>query len=483
MPDPLPTEVKQTPNRRKPGAGSRRPNRKNYASENDVAKADPTFQPDFAHDKKKNNNGPGPSTPQKTQKNAVSSKSPAPASQAASGKAGNRSNRNQQNNNPNSPSAKPGRRTPPHTVGPKPAGAAGSVAAFAGATFHASPAPSSLPLPSFFTKADSPGTPSARPLSGLSQQPSPPASDTELPSATATNAADAPSAARRNPLLPTSGAGIPHARDESPLDILFRADRAEKERNRRASSANIYGAPSQAMADNSNSNTFPRDLAQQQQQQQQQQSTRRPGPTLRNSSSGISAAELDGTPGQPMGPAFSTPFQDRIRAARPAESNGTSGPGTPGGFRDLAAGTAPSPLAGVPYNQQLPAASVDDRSEALKRFLFSKTGASAPSPPVHPTASAPTTPTRYPGQPGGAQQPPMYNGSPYQNMYSTSSANGTPNHQGYPNGRPQATPSRPNGGNGGGSSHIAAMEDSLRQILKLDSPFGGAPSPGIYRQS
>lgn len=500
-PAPAPAQVKQTPNRRKPGAGNRRPNRKNYASENDVGKADPGFQPDFVprnNTKNGGGNGNGPSTPQKAQKNG------APASQqAASGKAGNnRNNRNQNQpnnvnskNNPTSPPAKSGRRTPPQTAGPKPTGAAASVAAFAGATFHASPAPSSLPLPSFFTKTNSPGTPSARPLSGLGQQPSPPASDTEVPSAAATKEAMASSAGGRNPLFPNGGARIPPPRDESPLDLLFRADRAEKERNRRASSANIHAAPvgpfspplqSQSMADNANSNTFPRDFAQQ--HQQQQQSTRRPGPTLRTSSSGISAAELDGTPGQPMGPAFATPFQDRIRAARPSEAKGPSGAGAPSGFRDLAAGSAPSPFAGGPYNQQPPppAANVDDRSEALKRFLFSKTGGSAASPSAHPTASAPTTPTRYPGPPGAVQQPPMYGGWPYQqSMYATSPANGTPNHyQGYPNGQPQPSPNRPQGGNNGGSSNIAAMEDSLRQILKLGSPFGnGAPSPGLSRQA
>lgn len=494
MPDPPPAQVKQTPNRRKPGAGNRRPNRKNYASENDVAKTDPSFQPDFAHRNNKSNNnggGGGPTTPQKPQKNAVPSKSPAPVLQAASGKAGNRNNRNQPSNNPTSPPAKSGRRTPPQTAGPKLTGAAAAVSAFAGATFHASPAPSSLPLPSFFTKTNSPGTPSARPASGLSQQPSPPASDTELPSATATNGTSASSAGGRNPLFPTGGARIPPPRDESPLDLLFRADRAEKERNRRASSANLYGAPvgpfspplqSQALADNANSHTFPRDFAQH--QQQQPQSTRRPGPTLRTSSSGISAAELDGTPGQPIGPAFATPFQDRIRAARPAEGKDPSGAGAPSKFRDLAAGTAPSPFSGAPNNQQPAAAGGDDRSEALKRFLFSKTGAPASSSSAHPTASAPTTPTRYPGPPGGVSQPPMYGGSPYQNMYSTAPASGAPIHHGHPNGQPQASPNRPNGGSNGGSSNIAAMEDSLRQILKLDSPFGnGAPSPGIYRQS
>ncbi|CAK7213694.1 hypothetical protein SCUCBS95973_001886 [Sporothrix curviconia] len=442
MTEPAPPQVKQPPGRRKAGAGNRRPNRKNYASENDVAKADPSFQPDFAQRRANNSSrNNSPTTPQKSQKGPAAAKSPANAAQNASGKASNRnnSNRKQQSNNTDSPAtAKSGRRTPPQAGGPKPAGPAS--AAFAGATFHASPAPSSLPLPSFYAKTNSPGTPRARHTSGLGQQPSPPASDTEVPSATTTIAANGPSAGGRNPLFPASGA--------------------------------------RALEDNAISHTFPRDGPQQFHMQQQHQTTRRPGPALRTSSSGISAAELDGTPGQPMGPAFATPFQDRIRAARPSEAKGPVGTGAPAGFRDLAAGPAPSPFAGAPNNQHPPAASVDDRSEALKRFLFSKTGAVASPPSGNPPASAPTTPTRYPGPPGVAPQP-----SPYdQNMYSASPASGAPNHQGYANGQGPTNTIRPNGNNGA-SSNISAMENSLRQILKLDSPFGNGASPsGIHRQ-
>ncbi|CAK7232137.1 hypothetical protein SBRCBS47491_008165 [Sporothrix bragantina] len=498
MTEPAPTQGKQTPGRRKTAPGHRRPNRKNYASENDVAKADPSFQPDFAQRRINNNSNRNnaPTTPQKSQKGPAAGKSPANATQNTTGKTNNRNNNNnnkkQQGHNTDSPAgAKPRQRTPPQTTGPKPAGPASN--AFAGATFHASPAPSSLPLPSFFTKTNSPGTPRARPASGLGQQPSPPASDTEVPSATTTIAANGPSTDGRNPLFPAGGAKIPPPRDESsPLDLFFRADRAEKERNRRASSANLYGAPvgpfspplqTQALEDNANSHTFPRDGPQQIHLQQQQQTARRPGPTLRTSSSGISAAELDGTPGQPMGPAFATPFHDRIRAARPTEARGSSGTGAPAGFRDLAAGSAPSPFARVPDGQQAPPPpSVDDRSEALKRFLFSKTGAAASSPSGNSPASAPTTPTRYPGPHGGAPQPSPYRGMPYQNMYTASPASGTPNNQAYTNNHGQANTMRSNGDNGG-SSNISAMEDSLRQILKLDPSFGsGASSSGIHRQ-
>ncbi|CAK7565092.1 MAG: hypothetical protein SEPTF4163_003000 [Sporothrix epigloea] len=499
MTDPAPPQAKQTPGRRKPGAGSRRPSRKNYASENDVVKADPSFQPEFTRrhiESSKNQNG-SPSTLQKSQNgSAAGGKSSANAPQSASGKPNNRNNnRKQQKNSTDSPvMARSGRRTPPQTTGPKANGPA--VSAFAGATFHASPAPSSLPLPSFFTKSSSPGTPRARPASGLGQQPSPPASDIKSPLATSTIATDGPSAntvSGRNPLLSASGIRLPPPRDESPLDLLFRVDRAEKERNRRASSANLYGAvvgpfspPNTTLAlgeDIADNHTSPHNGGQQ--QYQQQQTARRPGPALRTSSLGISAAELDGTPGRPMGPAFATPFQDRIRAARPTDPEGsprTAGVVAPSGFRDLAAGSAPPPFAGAQSSQSPPVASVDDRSEALKRFLFSKTGVSVSSHSGTSPASAPSTPTRYPVAPGFDQQPNPYGGKPYQETNPALSASRTPSHQSYANGPSQTNDMRQNCNNGT-PMNISAMEDSLRQILKLDSPFGsGTPSSGIHRQ-
>ncbi|EEY22528.1 predicted protein [Verticillium alfalfae VaMs.102] len=71
-----------------------------------------------------------------------------------------------------------------------------SSAAFAGATFHASPAPSALPIPN------------------AQQQPSPPATEPEMPTP-------------RRPLA--------NEARESPLEAMFRADRAEKEKARRPS--------------------------------------------------------------------------------------------------------------------------------------------------------------------------------------------------------------------------------------------------------
>ncbi|CAK7274432.1 hypothetical protein SEPCBS119000_006168 [Sporothrix epigloea] len=488
MTDPAPQQAKQKPRRRRPGAGSRQPNPKDGASENDVAKADPSLPSEVAQSQSTGNNSQNgiPRTPQKSQNGSA-------AVGKSTGKPANRNNKKQQSNKTDSPAVtKSGRRTPPRTAGPKTAGPA--VSAFAGATFHASPAPSSLPLPSFFTKASSPGTPRARPASGLGQQLSPPATGARASSATAAIAADglmATTDSGRNPLFPAAGAKVPLPRDESPLDLLFRVDRAEKERNRRASSANLYGASggpfhppfaSQAAEEDVACNhTSPRNGHQR--QYQQDHSVRQPGSALHPSSPGISAAELDGTPGRPMGPAFATPFQDRIRAARPTGHRTpleTAGTVAPVGFRDIAAGPASSSSAGMHSNQPTTTASVDDRSEALKRFLFSKTGAAATSHSGTSPASAPTTPTRYAGTPGYAQQPSPFGGKSYPNMDHASPAPRAPSHQGYTNGFVPTDTIRQSG-NSGTPMNISAMEDSLRQILKLDSSFGGVTPSGIRR--
>ncbi len=358
------TRQKQTPGRRRNSRNPARPSgQKSYASENDMP-ANPTFQPDFSVG--------APATPQKS-----SSGSPVPSPMAVNSKSakrnGARSRPKQVSTSPGL--AQPGQRTPPQTAGAKPTAAT----AFAGATFHASPAPSSLPIPSFFAKL-MPDSPGRRDSSNVGQEPSPPASDSDVPT-------------------PRDQPSIPRAtREESPLDIFFRADRAEKERARRASSANVlsgaagpFSPPLQTQSPQEN-NTFPRSSDQQQ--------SRRPA-AQRNPLLGISAVELDGTPGKLMGPAFSTPYQERIRAARSSERQGQV------------------PLRTLQQQQAV------DRSEDLKRFLF---GGKQPTSPEVSKVPARQTPEKT-----ALASPPT-------------------------NGPATSDP-----------SNIRAMEDSLRQILKLDS--------------
>ncbi|KAK3302078.1 uncharacterized protein B0T15DRAFT_403032 [Chaetomium strumarium] len=273
---------KGTPARRRAKRPVNSPARKTYASENDMP-SEASLPIEL----------PGPFTPRKSASN-----SPAPSSQTAHPKPKPRNGNNTRVKQASSPRPpKHGQTTPPQTAAvPK----AIPVSAFAGATFHASPAPSSLPIPSFLSKG--PGSPSARKdIDRICGEPSPPATDSEAPT-------PQHRLLKAEPTL-----------QESPLDIFFRADRAEKERARRASSANIlrphpvpFSPPAQIRSPQE-PKTVPRELF--------SSGNRRHG-LQRKSSTGIPVSELDGTPGTAVGPAFSKPYQDRIRAARSTEKRG-----------------------------------------------------------------------------------------------------------------------------------------------------------------
>ncbi len=373
---------RQTPGRRRQTRNpARPPGQKSYASENDVpASSNSSFQeypPRRRRARHPAEVGPGhprrrpPWPPPRPRPPSAAAPSPGPKTSSTS-----------------PGPAKPGRRTPPQTAGAKPV-------AYAGATFHASPAPSSLPIPSFFAKS-MPDSPGRREPGNVNQEPSPPASDSDVPS----------------PPPPSSAPRA--AREESPLDIFFRADRAEKERARRASSANALGhapgpfsPPLHARSPQEN-NSFPRGSG-------QQLGRRPPPPRDPLAAAGISATELDGTPGKPMGPAFATPYQERIKAARLAEKQ------------------AQLPLRAFQQQQQVQS----DRSDDLKRFLFG--GKQLPSPEADQTRPQQTRETA-----------------------------------------PASPPLDAAGGSGGDPARLRVMEDSLRQILKLDS-LGLGSSPMANR--
>jgi hypothetical protein len=195
---------------------------------------------------------------------------------------------------------------------------------YAGATFHASPAPSSLPIPSFYSKSvpDSPG------LGGFQMM--------KDQSSTKSDDSPTPPAAQLVPPHPE--------REESPLDFFFKADRQEKGRTRSATS--FHGSHP-----TSGPFPLPRDGT--------PTPSATPGRDRKahfsgGSSSAIFAMELDGTnsPGKAIGPAFSTPYQERINAAK---ASSISLPSTP-----------PTPSDGP-----------SSKSEALKAFLFSGQSQSA----------------------------------------------------------------------------------------------------------
>lgn len=327
---------KQTPGRRrrngKPASG-----RKNYASEGDVLTNMP-FPADF------------PATPMKS-KNA----SPAPGSQAThpkSAKNASRSARPAHVSTSPGP-ARPGRRTPPLSANNK-----SSSAAFAGANFHASPAPGSLPMPSFFRVRSESAS-----VNGRTKEPSPPASDCDSPS-------------------PSQPATVPQVRrDESPLDLLFRADRAEKERACRTTSANAAAAdgpfspPSEGRSGRDASYSFD------------------PIPLKLPSRPAHHGASVpNGTAGSgPRPEPFGIPIHEKARAARATEVK-TQQQNHPQGQ----AQEARQHLATPPR--------LDQRSEAVKRLLGIGAGtpsANSVSAPSQHQANAPGT---FPFSPAAASQ-------------------------------------------------------------------------------
>ncbi|EZF33009.1 hypothetical protein GTR04_7120 [Trichophyton interdigitale] len=159
---------------------------------------------------------------------------------------------------------------------------------YAGPTFHASPAPSALPIPSFFSKSV-PETDSR--TSDELQDESP---DTDPGDSTPTKANNAPQQTQQE------------AGTASPLDFLFKAARQARAAN-----------PVSELEDSGpfNGSTPPRNEA-------------RPQQGERQISGGVFPLELEGsdTRMSPIGPSFATSFKDRMNALR------ATSPGKQGGF-------------------------------------------------------------------------------------------------------------------------------------------------------
>lgn len=355
-----PSPIKATPGRRRHPRGGKPAPLKAYASENDAASYGAP-----AHHR-------APQTPKK-----MLSASPAPVENNNSNiqtgsKQRNRSNKPKGKTDPASPNYHlSNSQSPPRT---SPTSKAVSSTPFAGATFHASPAPSDLPIPSFLKSSSE--SPMVRKPREVFPQPSPPATDSEVPT----------------PYRPISAT----QNRESPLDFMFRAHREERARQNLDGSVGKASLLAGAISPPHHSDTpiSPTSAGAAQ--------TRRP--VNRQSSHGIEIFELDGTGGQPLGPAFSTPYQDRIKAARSNPPNPPVSQASP----------LPTPSA----NDR-----IEDPTEALKRFLFS------------PQSSRPAAPT-------SAALPPRHV-------------------EPFPN-------SQVDGSGYDSAGSIQAMENDLRRILKLD---------------
>lgn len=284
-----------------------------------------------------------------------------------------------------------GGQTPPQrTLSIKP----GTSTAFAGATFHASPAPSALPLPSFLSKSS---TESPVPATKVfTQVSSPPTTDHNVPT----------------PFRPAS---LPKT-SESPLDFMFRAHREEKERHLRENAPGSYipqmespGAPPRFDVNEfSKSRSLPH--------------SRRSN--LRSQPGAIVATELDGTPGRPMGPPFSTPYQERIKAARSAMK-------------------PHSPYSHPQSEASLHDTQADDSTDALKKFLFGNPG------PLYSNSMSSPSDSHLPPQTAAetANRVPRFNET-------------------------RSVESR--------GSNIEAMENDLRRILKLDASSKSSSTDQIF---
>ena len=363
----FPAQSATTPSHRRAGRGNVRVGgQKAYASENDAAT-------EASH--------PYPQAPQTPDKVPFDSNAFVGSQAAASGSKQRSRPKSRPKNLSTSPES--ARHTPPQRpvsmkTGPTPA--------FAGATFHASPAPSALPIPSFLSRAPAQ---SPKNTDEFLQQSSTPGTDASVPTPRQESA--------------------PARSHESPLDFMFRAHKKEQERQRTDSSTgsrpNHLTSTSPGPHSPFELNDSPNRLAASPNGLIASQ-PRRAG--MRRSASGIDSFELDGTPGQPMGPAFSTPYQDRIRAAR-------SNPGHSAGYEAVQRSTD--------------SLNPEDSTEALKKFLFGGGGSAVSSSPGRKGATVSTT-------------------GNHSNM--------TPSVPGY-----ESTKQ-------GRSSSIQAMENDLRKILKMD---------------
>ncbi|KAI1478706.1 hypothetical protein F4774DRAFT_410701 [Daldinia eschscholtzii] len=385
-------EQKQTPNRRRQGGRSRNtPKQTTYASENDVPR------------RKSGHNG-SPSTPISEVVEAFRASSTSQKPRSKKKKNGNKQPRASDR------VVSPGQNNPDYS--------SPSAPIFAGSTFHASPAPSALPIPSFLNRSepDSPGM----------KAPSSP--EQELSCTTS----DSDEASSPSPMTRAT---------ESPLELFFRADRAEKEKAqaRRASSVHTSAINLSPLSLSHQSSkdlpTFPLDTTPSQ--------TRRPNYHKRTTVLGISADELDGNPGEPVGPAFSTPYQERMRAARSNQSSARS-------------------TNKVLQNQDF------NHSDDLKRYLFTgrlggnEEPSQQPSSPPNQAAQHHSPQHRKPFEqirPTQCHSPPRHlpRGMFPMSVLTASAQNGQPT---APPVDAQLTPCHTN--------QVTLMEDELRRILKLN---------------
>jgi len=329
-----------------------------------------------------------------------------------------------------------------------------STAAYAGPTFHASPAPSALPIPSFYSKSV-PDSPGMKTMKESSQSP------------------------------PDGLPKLQLHREESPLDFFFKVDREEKARARSATlTASKPTGPFLPPSGAPQTSQTPPALTHQ----------TRPQNSKRISSSGMFAMELDGdsSAGSPYGPSFSTPYSERIKAAKPKSSldqsplnsrqtmtsealkaylfsgHSMASPNGSPSHSSKEGLTSPDTHTSPGVNRNVVASAGQKNTTATARAQHMSMGRSSGLRQEVVQARTPTkTPDRHSNY-TSSPTPNRRNGDPY---YST-----TTNNVGAPS--PQlATPSG-SSLTENRSADLRGMEDTLRKILKLDS--GSSNIAGTY---
>lgn len=413
-----------------------------------------------------------PRTPRRTQQGPPNSARISAVQDSASKPKSNRRNRPKNVNT--SPSAKLSERTTPPLTGhssnmprsTRPISTP-SAAAFAGPTFHASPAPSALPLPSFYSKSvpESPG------MQAL-QKP--------CKEQTASSSSNSPTSSIAKAQVP-----LP-AREESPLDFIFNAHREES----RARSASGSGGPFEPPASSPQNKIIT-------------PVSNNLGPTRGHfsggSASSLFAMELDGnnSPGKPIGAAFSTPYTERINAARsssfespqqsadrsqalkeflfsqqsPQQQSSLNGFTFPDVRKPLTSQrTTSTPLRGAQnsYPRQYEPASTavprtGNRSSGLRQEVPFVTPTKILSEsPYYPDTHSDQSSASFRAMRGIPSQPQCYENMSMSNVMS----------QGPPPAIPFITSS-------GTSSDLRGMEDNLRRLLKLGDPEASSTSNAV----
>lgn len=277
-------------------------------------------------------------------------------------------------------------------------------------------------------------------------------------------------------------------REESPLDLFFKADRAEKERARSANAqiAASQAGPFQPPTSPRSSQTPPAPSSHSRSQYSHNRGS---------SNGGMFAFEMDGphTPGTPYGPAFSTPYNERIKAAR---AGGSSAQIAQPSFQTAqeqekskaemlkAYLFSPAPTSQAPptTNHQLSNQGGPSHSRAQynNNFMNDSRG---PAPHSHRNGGRSSglrqevTPSKTPTKTPDRHTP--YAGSPTPARVYRGTSPSTNNRSGTSTAHAAPFVSNTSGiSSGDNSADLKGMEDSLRKILKLDS--AGSSGSGIF---